>query len=271
MPVDPSLRVGGTPVLPSLAGLGGDTPVGGTGGKTASVVVADGMPPITSRLLDKIRRWDYVDLALLIGEPGPKAEEIPSLNEERVVLFQSLEQAQRRRKQIGDIQAWSQAFAVFMAALASASFTTTEEVVGLIAHSHLILQLAKDMGGLRWLKYDQEYREWAAAKGIRKWGELNLSIYGRCLAVPLPAASPAVPPAAIFSTPLAQPRRGEKRGKLSRGTPKKGGACFRWNFEGACSQSDCHYTHTCYNCGESHQVVYCPRAPKRHREEGPGQ
>lgn len=78
-----------------------------------------------------------------------------------------------------------------MAALSSHSTTTAEEVVGLIGHLHLITRLSKDLGGARWLRYDQDYREWAAAKGVRKWGELNLIIYGRCLSFQLtPAAGP---------------------------------------------------------------------------------
>lgn len=251
------------------AGGSGLTPTAGSGVKTTSAIIAEGMPPIASRLLERIRKWEYIDLALLLGESGHKVEEVPFPLEGKVVLFQSLEQAQRRRRQIGDIHTWTQAFTMFTAALASASSTTKDEVVGLIAHSYLILQLSKDMGGLRWSKYDQEYREWAAAKGIRKWGDLNLTIYGRCLAVQTQMA-PVAPQTATPSPSLARPKRGEKRGKPSRGA-KKDGACFRWNFDGLCDRGDCQYLHVCYNCGESHQVLSCPRAPKRTREAAPGQ
>ena len=44
--------------------------------------------------------------------------------------------------------------------------TSKEEAAGLAAHQHIILQLHNDLGYNRWLKYDTEYREWAAAKGI---------------------------------------------------------------------------------------------------------
>ena len=68
-----------------------------------------------------------------------------------------------------------------MAVMLSSPMTSKEKAAGLAAHMHLILQLLKDLGGLRWLKYDQEFREWAAAKGIRWWGELDMPIYGKCL------------------------------------------------------------------------------------------
>lgn len=64
-----------------------------------------------------------MDLALLLGEQSQKAEEVPYMHEGRVILFQTLEQAQRRKKHI---HTWSQAFTVYTAALASASSTVKE-------------------------------------------------------------------------------------------------------------------------------------------------
>ena len=68
-----------------------------------------------------------------------------------------------------------------MAALTSAETTKKEESMGLVAHPHLILQLHKDLPGPQWLRYDQEYRKWAATRGFKVWGELNIAIYGHCL------------------------------------------------------------------------------------------
>ena len=59
--------------------------------------------------------------------------------------------------------------------------TTKEQVAGLAAHQHLILQLSKDLRGKQWAKYDCEFREWAAVEDIMVWDELNLAIYRRCL------------------------------------------------------------------------------------------
>ena len=131
----------------------------GTGTSNPSVVVAEGMPPIASKLLDRIRRWEFIDLALLLNEVGQKSDEIPHSHDGRVVLILSVEQAQCCKKQIGDHYAWTQAFAVYMAALASVSTTTMEEVVGLIAHLHLVTQLSKDLSGGCWLCYDHDFCE----------------------------------------------------------------------------------------------------------------
>lgn len=256
--MDPALGSGGIPFLPSWP-LGGAWSDGG--GKTAATVVAEGIPPIPTKLLEKVRRWEFIDLALLVTESGLKSEDFPASQDGRVILIQSVEQAQKRKKQIADVLTWSRAFAVLMAGLASAPATTMEEMVGLIAHLHLVTQLHKDLGEARCLRYDQDFREWAAAKGVRKWGELNLTIYGRCLSIQVTSAHPR----SISPPPTQRPRRaGDKRGRLSRNNPKKG-ACFRWNFEGSCDRVDCHFTHSCYHCGDGHRASDCFRAPKRSR------
>ena len=72
------------------------------------------------------------------------------------------------------------AFSGFVAVILSTEVTLKEEAAGLAVHLHVILQLYNDLGSNLWLKYDTEYREWAAAKGIPSMGKLNLAIYGRC-------------------------------------------------------------------------------------------
>ena len=182
-----------------------------------------------------------MDLALLLDGPGQR-KDLPTIHDGRVILIQSVEQAQRRKRQISDVFDWTKAFAVYMAALASSS-ATSMEVVGLIAHLHLITQLSRDMSGSRWLKYDHDFREWAAAKGVRRWGEMNLTIYGRCLSYEPPLK--LAPSSSGFSMNIPT-KTGEKKGSSSRSGTKslKKGSCFKYNFEEACGRSDCHFSHT---------------------------
>lgn len=234
--------------------------------KVQALVIAEGIPPIQVKILERMRRWEFVDLATLLSDPIHKAEDMAVHQQNQVILFQTVEQAQKRRRQIQDIASWTQAFTIYMAALASATTTLKEETVGLITHLHLINQLARELGGKQWLKYDTDYREWAAAKGIRKWGDLNLTIYGRCLAVGWGATSAS--PADSIDIPDksgSRPRSGaSKRNKPSRQTSK---ACFQWNFEGNCPRSDCRYPHCCFYCGDPHTAEEC-RSTKRPRREG---
>ena len=102
-------------------------------------------------------------------------------------MMESLQRGQRRQPSVNDILSWMQAYSRFMAVLLSVESTSKEEAAGLAAHMHLIIQLSKDLDGTQWLSYDRDFRQWAAAKGVRKWGELNLTIYGRCLSMQKPA------------------------------------------------------------------------------------
>ena len=75
------------------------------------------------------------------------------------------------------ITRWLKAYNIFAAALLSSEETTKEEAAGLVAHAYLILQLSEDLQDTQWSCYDQSFCEWAAAKGLRRWGEINLTIY----------------------------------------------------------------------------------------------
>ena len=208
------LLVRSTPTLPALqvqqaAELGPGAEQGQDQPSTSSVLVADGILPIPSKVLEKIRKWEYVDLA---ANPTKK------------------------RRIAWDIQSWSQAYSMYTAALISADSTTRSESAGLLAHMFSVLQLAKDLGGSQWLHYDRSFREWAAAKNIRIWGELNLPIFCQCMASQqrvLPVAHPLEP--------------GPKGSSVSE----------------ACKRSGCRFSHSCYFCGGPHRGPNCVSRPSK--------
>ena len=39
------------------------------------VIVAEGMPPIQTKLIEKMHRWEYVDLSKLLGSSDPVSGE----------------------------------------------------------------------------------------------------------------------------------------------------------------------------------------------------
>ena len=75
------------------------------------------------------------------------------------------QRGQKKQPSVNDIFSWLKPYARFIAVMLSSSATSKDEATGLAAHMHLILQLSGDLRGLQWLRYDQEFREWAAAKG----------------------------------------------------------------------------------------------------------
>ena len=152
----------------------------------------------------------------------------------QLMVVSSSSQRRRQAAVISDILSWLQAFSIYTAILVSSETTTKEEAAGLAAHTYLILQLSKDLKGSQWLKYDQSYREWAAAKGIRKWGEMNFSIYGRCLASQQTSTT-YYPPSSMGKS--------LKRKAITK-------VCYRWNDGVHCDSSTCRFHHCCRFCGE---------------------
>ena len=151
--MDPLLAAGdhgGPPLLPTLTPpVSIDNSVKSstsTGSGNVATVVAEGIPPIQTKVLERIRRWEFIDLASLLADPTHKPEEVavPSVNHQ-VVIVQSLDQLHRKKKSISDLTSWLQAFTVLMAAISSYDKSTKEEISGLLAYSHLIIQLSKDL------------------------------------------------------------------------------------------------------------------------------
>ena len=134
---------------------------------------------------------------------------------------QSQLQSSCRKKQIVDFPTWAQAFSIYAAGLAAVNSTTKEQVMGLMAHMFLMVQLSWDLGVNHWLQYDKGFREWAAAKHLKVWGELNLTIYGRCLA--------------MHQHPMLVPRSDSSNRQSERQAKSQGpqrGCCYIWNFDG---------------------------------------
>ena len=206
------------------------------------------MPPLPLKLLDKIRKWDYVDLTLLLDDHSSKPpEDYPIMGNNQIVVIDP-DRAQRRRKQISDIFTWMKAFSRYVAALTSCESTTSAQATGLVAHLHLILQLSQELGP-QWQKYDIDYRQWAAARNIRQWGDLNFSIYGHCLSSQ--QRFPTSPKPSSSSI-------GSKRAANQDG-------CYRWNSKGRCDRVNCPFAHRCLLCGGHHQAIHCPLALKRNK------
>ena len=223
--------------------------------KNPTAVIADGIPLIPTKVLEKIRRWEYIDLATLTGEQSQNRDDPvnygPSGNQ--IVIIEAMDRAPRKRKAVSDIFTWMQAYSILMAALTSDKTTTKDESVGLVAHQYIILQMAKELGPTQALKYDQEFREWAAAKDIKKWGELNFPIYGRCLASSSSSNSKPISPVPLFKGAR------EKRQGIS---PSDAPFCYKWNFEDSCNRIPCRFKHLCLQCGEGHRAKHCNRMVK---------
>ena len=251
LPVNPLLTA---PVssVPSLTLPLGSGQVSQTLTPSPMLIVAEGIPPVQTKLVEQMRRWEYVDLAKLLGGQEIVPEEATVVVDGQKLLMEVAQRGQRRQSTISNIWSWLQAYSRYMAVMLSADTTSKEEAAGLAAHMHLILQLSRDLGGTQWLRYDQEFREWAAAKGVKRWGELNLAIYGRCLSLQKTVSSSSN----FGRGKYPSSQTGDKRSL---------GACFKWN-DGHCNKP-CGFRHICSNCGGPHTRTSCPLRNKRARRD----
>ena len=136
---------------------------------SSMVIVAEGIHPIQAKLVEQIRRWEYVDLAKLLRGQEMVPEEATVVVDGQKLLMEVAQRGQRRQSAISNIWGWLQAYFRYIAVMLSAETTSKEEAAGLAAHMHQILQLSSDLGGMQWLRYDQEFREWAVERGMKRW------------------------------------------------------------------------------------------------------
>ena len=100
----------------------------------------------------------------------------------------------------------------------------------------------------QWLAYDTEFREWAAAKGVRKWGELNLTNYSKCLSERIAYNPLLSSPQPLQSIKTAGSKRSSSRVRV----------CFQCNFSATCERGKaCKFAHACYYCHSSHKGKDC--------------
>ena len=208
-----------------------------------SVIVSDGIPPLPTKLVEKIRRWEYIDLSKLATEEDVdhNVSSTVVINGQ-VVVVEPTPQPRCHHPQL-DIVSWSEAYAKYLAVLVAADTTSREEAAGLAAHMFQIIRLSRARG-FKWLRYDMEYRQWAAAKNVRTWGDMNMSIYGRCL--------PQVMDLGL-APQSAEPGLREQEQEFR--------PCYRWN-NGRCTKP-CKFRHVCSICGGSHRKKDCPKQKKR--------
>ena len=105
-----------------------------------AVVVIEGIPPISVKIVEKIRRWEFVDLANLLISQDPRDNTFLFVNDE-AYEHKTISRSQGKPPVINNIMMWLTAYARFMAVILSAENTSKEEAAGLAAHQHVVLQL----------------------------------------------------------------------------------------------------------------------------------
>ena len=83
----------------------------------SSLVVAEGIPPISHKLVKKIRKWKYIELSSLLEDHSPP-DQMALFNGQLMVVSSSSQRC-RQAAVISDILSWLQALSIYTAILVS--------------------------------------------------------------------------------------------------------------------------------------------------------
>ena len=265
-------------------------------------IVSEGLPPVPQKLVAKILRLEFVDMAELLQD-NVEAERRRGKNDTPC----SSSAHRTARREIPDILSWTQCFGIYVSVMASKYPT---RVPMMLAYQTTLLREARRCGGAGWQNYDSSFRQLAACNPKADWSKINTSLYavtftsqangrGKCCQFCLEADHSG---AECALSPTQRPDRQERQRLTGLGLPAKspgdgrrafgegrsdahGGpkdrgymysrrrqpseqmVCYSYN-EGACRfPGTCRYQHICQKCqAEDHPACRCPTYPAARKE-----
>ena len=233
------------------------------------MLLGEALPPVPQKLVEKVRKWQYVDMAELL----PDLWAIPKATSNTAAQKNHL----AHRKQLTtNFTKWLQCYSSYVSALGSADPAAVPE---LMAHMSAVVRMHQEFGELTWWTYDVAFWRQAAVTRNRKWSKLNLSLYGfatagkarvtsrcdLCLGAGHTAAECSIledpdPDAGMRIKSLETAILALVAQRTSSPTPsqvRRNEPCFKWNA-GRCTFRRCRYQHRCHVCSGQHQAVRCP-------------
>ena len=130
-------------------------------------VFSQGFPPVPAKLIAKIHRLEYKDMAELLRD-NVEADWRRGVQEETSNVSKA------PRRDIPDILSWIQCFGIYISVMAS---KFPDRVPNMVAYQTTLVREAHQCGGGSWLAYDTEFRQQAAADPLCDWSKLNSSLY----------------------------------------------------------------------------------------------
>ena len=247
------------------------------------VCIGEALPPVPEKLVNRIYRWQFIDMAELLPEAFVSAR-APSQMGPSAVVYQKWPAT--------NVLIWVQCFGVYVGILAK---QFPDAVPELMSYMISIIKASKNYEGLAWVNYDTLYCRWAAATNCRKWSQINLSLFSLCFtgkAQGLQHCDLCGDTAHMSSDCVLSAEREpdlvyrlkalENRVQMIKEDPHKGpGQVMRRNREVCnlynkqqCKFYYCKYRHVCSGCGGNHPVLLCrlgnrsgapPAAPNQRR------
>lgn len=229
-------------------------------GEGTPFLLSEALPAVPARLVKKIIKGEYVDMAELLRD---------NVEAERRKGSGEGESSQSRRREIPDILSWVQCFSAYAAIVGTQYPGKMKE---LLAYQALIVSEYRRCGGKGWLLYDVAFRQQITDFGETDFSKLNQSLYlttfaahggkgrscGLCMLSDHSQEECALRPQQTIRESVRRDERREPvREREERSRHRKRGACFAWN-DGNCGLPYCRFEHVCSKCFGGHRRSVCP-------------
>ena len=232
---------------------------------TPPFILGEALPVVPAKLVKRIRRGEYVDMAELLKD---------NIEAERRRLASVEEGGSSRgvRREVPNLWSWLQCYSLFAAILCN---KYPEKARELWAYQATIIGEAKRCGGSGWHLYDTAFRQQISSIEKADFSKINQSLYsttflayaGRsqfcpncmlsdhtqeeCALTPVPRHGREPIRERQQRSPERAVRSPERRRRQKRG------ACFAWN-DGRCPRVPyCPFDHVCSKCFGNHRGEMC--------------
>ena len=126
-------------------------------------ILSEGLPPVLHKLVSRIQREEYVDMAELLRD---------NLEAQRRSQWTTSSSTgsnpSRSRREISDLLSWVQCFGTYIA------IVTSKQPERLMAYQTLMVREARRCGSKGWLAY---FRQQAVGDDKADWSRINRSLY----------------------------------------------------------------------------------------------
>ena len=217
-----------------------------------------GLIAMPSRLVDRIRRGEYVDLTEF-----PPAIPDPGVHMGDQVFIVQAADLKRSRRRIPDIAVWMRCFILYIRVL---TMDRPERLSDLLGYMDAIIRASQKFSWPACMEYDVKFRQMAVGDEKRQWTVLDASLYTECFTGQTLRWVVEAPRGRQEGQSKEQ-TYGRKRMRMGADPPEADAeradlgcqVCAKYNkYKGNCRfGTRCKYTHSCSRCRGPHPVSEC--------------
>ncbi len=261
---------------------------GETDSKSASAaepfMLGEGLPVIPAKLVAKILKGTYVDMADLLQDNIALEKRVSATDQETGALKSTVGKKRELTEDVQGLLSWAECFNTYTCVVVSKA---PDKFKPLTAYQSMVIRETRRFGFRGWLQYDHLFRQQAArSSSTTDWERLNPALYAlsflsrqrgdsqtcsNCMCSDHPTSLCALQKRGSTAGESRRPWQRERPGPSTAARPagkRQSRICYSWN-DGKCSRApNCSYRHICLHCEGDHKAAECSRKqPRLDREE----